>query len=301
MPLSHETAHDDQELIQYLLGLLPRDAADRLDEASVIDDDFAARLHQVEDDLVDAYVRGELSGDTLRRFEAHYLSSPLRRERVMFARTFVPTVDRAGAPVVVRWWRDRIAIRMSAFALAAVLLVACGALAIQALRLGRGLSVAESERVASDRRVHDLEQQVAALRAANADAAKALERARESVAAPASNALPIALVLMPQTRALGPVPTLSLPPGAERIRFDLRLESNDFPRYRVELRDPGANRIVWRGDWAAAPAPGSQPSVQVGVPAGVLKPQHYTLDLSGRGRDGRAEVVGSYTFQIVPR
>ena len=58
---------------------LPEDA-ERLDEASIVDDEIAARLRMVEHDLVDAYVRGRLTGDTLARFESHYLASPRRRE-----------------------------------------------------------------------------------------------------------------------------------------------------------------------------------------------------------------------------
>src|SRR5215470_9307521 len=94
MSLSHEIAVHDQQLVRYLLGQVTPDEADRIDELSVVDDDIAARLRSVEDDLVDAYVRGALSGDTLARFESYYLSSPLRRERVRFARSFVPAVDR---------------------------------------------------------------------------------------------------------------------------------------------------------------------------------------------------------------
>ena len=44
-----------------------------------------------------------------------------------------------------------------------------------------------------------------------------------------------------------------------------------------------------------------QSSVRVAVPASVLKPQHYSLDLSGTGPTGRPEVVGSYAFEIMPR
>src|SRR5262249_30026514 len=95
MSPSHGIAVHDQQLLRYLLGMLSPDEADRIDELSVVDDDIAARLRNVEDDLVDGYVRGALSGDMLQRFESHYLSSPLRRERVSFARQFVPAVDRA--------------------------------------------------------------------------------------------------------------------------------------------------------------------------------------------------------------
>ena len=93
-----ESGHDEQRLLQYLLGLLPPRDAERLDEVSLVDDDTAARLRSVEDDLVDSYVRGTLAGETLRRFESHYLSSPLRRRTVARAGRFVRAVDRAVGP-----------------------------------------------------------------------------------------------------------------------------------------------------------------------------------------------------------
>jgi len=70
-PLLRDTPLDDQQLVRYLLGLLPPHEADRFDEASVVDDEVAARLRGVEDDLVDAYVRGTLAIDLRERFESH--------------------------------------------------------------------------------------------------------------------------------------------------------------------------------------------------------------------------------------
>src|SRR5580765_7224603 len=92
MSLPDKPAQAD-ELVQYLLGLLPPEDAERLDEASIVDDDVAARLRSVEDDLVDAYVRGALTGETLTRFESHYLLSPRRRQHVAFAGRFLRAVD----------------------------------------------------------------------------------------------------------------------------------------------------------------------------------------------------------------
>src|SRR5262249_22639875 len=82
-------APDDSTLIRYLLGELPSDQAEPLDEQSIVDDAFVARLDAVEGDLVDAYVRNELSAQTLKRFQSFYLSSPRRVRRVEFARALV--------------------------------------------------------------------------------------------------------------------------------------------------------------------------------------------------------------------
>src|SRR5947199_7443535 len=97
MSFSGETIGDDQLLTRYLLGALPEEETARLDELSIADDDFCWRLRAAENDLVDAFVAGALSGDTLDRFRSFYLASPRRRERVEFARALLAFTGNAAA------------------------------------------------------------------------------------------------------------------------------------------------------------------------------------------------------------
>jgi hypothetical protein len=90
--LCHSAAGDER-LIRYLLGLLPADETEQLDEQSIVDDGVACRLTVVEHDLVDAYVTGTLDLERRLRFESFYLASPRRRQRVMFAARFLAVVD----------------------------------------------------------------------------------------------------------------------------------------------------------------------------------------------------------------
>ena len=286
MSLSDRSGHDDQQLVWYLLGLLPEEDAEQLDELSISDDEVAWRLRAVENELVDAYVAGTLTGETLERFESVYLSSERRRQKVKFAGSFLGAVDRQAAPApadagarrdVIRPIRqaqdsgspkavpsyERVAPRARAAwglaAAAALLLVACGALLFQEGRLRNGLNEAQTRSAALDRRARELEQQLADQRTANAETARELERVRESMAALAQESaaprprdrasvpsLTTALVLLPQTRAVGPIASLTVPEGMDRVTFELRLESNEFPRYEVALKDPATNQIVWR-------------------------------------------------------
>ena len=95
---------DDRLLTQYLLRALPEEETERLDELSIADDDFAARLSSAENDLVDAYVRGELPPEESARFRSAYLSSPKRRDKVKFAETFLSFQQRVAArPVAVSY------------------------------------------------------------------------------------------------------------------------------------------------------------------------------------------------------
>jgi hypothetical protein len=65
----HDSSSDDEQLVRYLLGLLPDEEAERLDELSIADDELAWRLRAVEDDLVDAYVTGSFIARFAKRGE----------------------------------------------------------------------------------------------------------------------------------------------------------------------------------------------------------------------------------------
>ena len=90
----------DERLVDYLLGRLSDEEAQRYDERSIADDEFVWRLRDVENDLIDAYVRGLLTGETCRRFTTVYMASPRRRERVMFARSLADLDARYAFAVV---------------------------------------------------------------------------------------------------------------------------------------------------------------------------------------------------------
>lgn len=94
----NEQEYNNQEITAYLLGASSETATERFDELSFTDDQFADALKSAETDLVDAYVQNELTGDALERFKSYYLASPLRRERLEFARAFQTFAEKNAAP-----------------------------------------------------------------------------------------------------------------------------------------------------------------------------------------------------------
>ena len=261
---------EDRQLVRYLLGLLPENDAERLDEQSIVDDEFAARLRAVENDLVDAYVRGALEGELLERFESFYLASPRRRDKVAFARQFVDTMDRLPAPAATPVASVRGSLmRRSRFiwlTSAAVLLLACGVLFLQDVRLRRVLLDAQHDGEVLDQRRRDLARQLGEQRVANDALRKEIERLR--------TAQPLALVLRPQTRAAAPVSVVAVPPGLDVVAFELELEAGDFSQYQVALKDPATNRSLWRSGIVTSVSRRT-PAVAVAIPASLLRSQHY--------------------------
>lgn len=331
MSLSREALQDDRQLVRYLLGLLSERDTQRLDEASIADDEVASRLVTLENDLVDAYVKGTLEPELRHRFESFYLATPRRREKVEFARRFLQVVDRAGeaagpaGPKAAAsspeggtreahslWSR----LRSPLMAAAALLLLMLGVVGLQNFRLRQGLSEVRTALGEQDRRARELATELAASRAAEAESSRALQRARESLAAggqpslagrpaatstssrPAYSTGSFAIVLFPQTRSLGMPPAIAVLRDADRVAFELRLESTEFAGYRVVLKDPGTGRIVWR---SATLSPGVERGasfLSVDVPARMLGAQHYSFELEGLDASGHGEIISSYTFQI---
>ena len=304
MSQPRDSFHDDQ-LINYLLGCLPEEEAERLDEESIVDDELAARLRLVEDDLVDAYASGTLTGETLQRFESFYLTSPRRRRKAAFARKFLTRIDRPAQrlsavpqPAIVEPpTKAAPPARTFSFswahAAAAVLLLGMSILLLQHVNLRRELNEARREVSAASERANAMSVALEEQRKAVTGASQALADAR--AARPLAT---IALVLRPQTRGVGPVPVISIAAGSRTVPLDLEFEAAGPASYDVALKDPATNRIIWRSAPLSPQREGSRPVVSVGLPAALLKSQHYALDLFALHAEASPEFVGTYAFEV---
>src|SRR5579864_6383885 len=227
MPSPNQETYDDRLLTRYLLGALSPEETERLDELSIVDDEFASRLNAVENELVDAYVRNELPEIDVQKFRSFYLSSAKRRQKAEFAETLhgfkKPLVHPAKmaetAPAAhaetqpVRPPPSLFAVRPWAFAAIglAVALVS-GYLVYDNIRLQRQIGGVQAERTRLLQHQRELEQQLNQQQSANAETKKQLEQARTS--APSLEQLKtVAMLLPPPTRGATRIPTLSLPTG----------------------------------------------------------------------------------------
>jgi hypothetical protein len=315
MSIPHGQAPDDQALIRYLLGDLKDDEAERLDELSVADDEVASRLNAVENDLVDGFVRHELSGETLDRFRTHYLSSATRREKVRFAETLA-AYRHADEPAHGATRRRTLSWPLPALAAAALLILAtAGYLLVDGVRLRNQVAAAQSARATLEERERQLQRQLEEQRSAREETQKELAQLRAALAqaqprtganqpggtsAPPRDLHVAAFVLVPPTRGAAALPVISPRAGTDYVVLQLPLESNELPAYQALLRDPAANRIIWRSRPLNAYSSGGTPTVSVGLPADVLKAQRYSLDLVGVGDGSAGTAVASYAFRVQP-
>ena len=87
---------ESENLIRtYLLGELTEADQAALEQELLMDRGKFDQVRAVENELIDSYVRGEMSRADRERFEGHYLASPLHRERVEIAASFLADIDQA--------------------------------------------------------------------------------------------------------------------------------------------------------------------------------------------------------------
>jgi hypothetical protein len=165
-------------------------------------------------------------------------------------------------------------------------------------RLREQLFQTQAARADAERTAQGLQSELEQERSTSAAARDELTRLREflpSIRMPALRPF----LLLPMRRGTSQIATITLPKGVEQVPYRLRLESDNFSSYEAALRDPATGQIVWRGGPLRARPDGPDRSVELQVPAALLKPQNYTLELSGRTDGGQAEFVTSYAFRVV--
>ncbi|HTG13871.1 MAG TPA: hypothetical protein VK747_01240 [Blastocatellia bacterium] len=328
---------DEGMIIDYLLGASTEPETERLDEMSLTDDDFAQRLHAVENDLVDAYVRGELQGHAASRFNSHYLASPGRRDKVAFAEKLLGFTDSAWAAraetmdetmpastaarkTIARessrfrfFARPRLSLQQGLAAAAVVVFIAAGYLTLENLRLRDQIAKEQAERTALAQREQELCRQLADQRASDAETEKELTQVRDSLAqlerqaaagrqpgkpeAEPRDLKVIAFNLSPQTRGIGQIATLTVPVGTDSVALTLELEAGDFPAYQATLKNPANGQILWRS--GKLKTSGKSKALRISLRGDLLNSQNHVLELSGIPAKGVAENIGSYPFKVV--
>lgn len=322
---------DNQFITEYLLGSLPEVETERLDELSVSSQEFAEVLSASEKDLIDAYVQGELSGNMLAQFESHYLTSPIRRERVEFAeafqvftrtqRDFHDSSIRGQADLHrkrKKGWLSTLSIFGGQYpglqwglAVAVVIFIVAGAfMLLQNARLREQMSLEQAHRDELQQREMQLQKELDQQRAGNTTTERELaqvreervrleEKLRKSGQLPASGTAIVSFILTPQLRGVGQAQAVSIPVNTGRVTMQLNLEPNDYQTFAVALLDQSNHQELWRSAKLKASSRGDDRILKVSFSAGLLKPQGYTLQVSGISANGQSEVLSDYPFKVV--
>ena len=284
-------------ILRYLLGDMTEDERAALERRCFADPAVFEEVARVEAALVDDAARGRLDPGTRRRFEEFYLASPERRDRAAFALALVSKID---APHAAR---------------------EAGARPNQqgrAARRGRGVLETLSAALGGPRPALGLA--LAMLVVASGLAWFALKSRRPGPADSVATAPPeapgpgapapgpgtsapgavvtLALLVGPGVRSGGAEPAiLVLPPATAEVRLELRLSENDYPAYRVLIRNVGGADLLRTGDLAPATDPAA-PAFVLTLQANRLDAGDYLLTLQGAAGDGAYEDLSQLILRV---
>ena len=263
MPLWEE---QEERLVRFLLGDVTPDEQTEIEDRALVDPELLDEILAAGDDLIHAYLTGSLTEDETRRFETHFLSTPLRRQRFELVRGLVGAAREASAAKRVdppkAWWP---------WAAAAALLLLVGWLATGVER----------------ERTHD---RVARERAPSPAAAPALPSTNTATPPPTT------VVRLP-TKTTGTV-EMVLPTRAESVRVEVPIENDRHPTYDLEVRAADGSR-VWSAKGLVASGPAG--SLVAEIPTRVLVADAYELRVEGerlRGAARHARVSLTYRLRV---
>lgn len=321
--------NNEKLIARYLIGDLPEEQQVEIEDRAFADKEYLALVTAVENDLIDEYVRGELSKVDQQKFESRFLASAERRKRVEFAKALarVPVAATAPERTVIsepnRWsWRDSLYAFISGlnpaakFAVAAVMLVLLvgGAwLLTETLRLRSQLTQLQAQNQA---RQNELQHQVDAERRRNEELNARLTQEKQqreqsdeslrqiSETGSETPARPViaSLTLLPGlSRGDGGKSSLNLAADARLVRLRIGIDPDEpYKTFAVELRT-ATGRQVWTRENLTARTRGRARAVSLTLPASALKSGDYELRLSGRQEGGESEDVGFYYFDVKKR
>ncbi|MFL6216849.1 MAG: hypothetical protein ACJ74J_23405 [Blastocatellia bacterium] len=87
----------DERIIAYLLEELPKEEMERFEDDCFAEEEWPDQIALVEDDLIEAYLRDQLTPERRQGFELNYMVTEARQERVAVAAALLRCLDERDA------------------------------------------------------------------------------------------------------------------------------------------------------------------------------------------------------------
>ena len=297
-----------ERLRQYLLGVLPETEQTALEDEFLNHEDSFEQMVAAENELVDGYVRNQLTAQERRQFEQHYLAHPDRRERVRFAQTLLAKIDQqsesAAEPIAASRkvagktsWRQKLSdffqpgnwqLNWAASVALLLLAVTAGVLYLRTRPNPNSQNVATRETPAPP----------TPSPSASALVQPSVLPSPVAAEKPGSIFATLALTVGGlRGEGNGQASRLALSPNVNFVRLQLRLRRLDYPSYRVSL-SPIGGAEVWRKQGLKSTLSATGESITVTVPASKLSAGDYLLTIRGVIKEGDIEEVGKSSFRV---
>jgi len=273
-----DTRHET--VVRYLLGELTEEECDELEGAYFATTDGFEELQAVEQELMDAYVAGELSPERRLRFEGRQV--PGEHRDVSFARA-LRAVLRDRRPSVARA-EARGRRRLGPWLPAAAAVLSMGAVGWLALRAPRPEQPPDTGR-----------------REPSPVSPPPHGAAPTPMASPSDRSRALSVTLTAGlTRNDRGLRRIVVPAEAERVVFTLVVDDEGPTTYRAVLQDASGKDLLDVSPLHERTA-GQGRVVDVQVLARVLADGDYVLQLQSPGGAGRAEDREEYAFRVIRR
>jgi hypothetical protein len=318
--LMEQVSENKKQAVGYLLGDLPESERDAFEERLFLDEDLSLSLDAAENDLVDEYLRGELSSERVVKFERNFLLAESRREKVQTAKILQAklfdekSVTAVAAPQISFWERLSAIFRVPHFALASGLTAIALFVLIGGFWLLKNRENNQIVQIGNENQNVSItpitQPTIENLPNANVSpnveqkTSNANEKLKPSPTPSPETIVPktskqptlFAFNLLPPMRS-GMRPTLIMPTETQTVR--LRVEHNnskEYIKYRAEIRDSSGD-LVWSREIPVTAKSLRKPIV-LDVRGGALVSGAYELTLSGVTADAQLEEVNFYNFTV---
>ncbi|HEX8116050.1 MAG TPA: hypothetical protein VF521_02145 [Pyrinomonadaceae bacterium] len=297
------------------------------EQTFVVDEDLFEQARVVEDELVEAYVRGMLSPAEREKFERNFLTTARRRARVEFTRGMLGNLAGQNKRLVAA--RESVGVaaaRPSVRHLIASFLKAPApafgaALALLALLVGGWFLLRSPQQPEVARRAAPTPTAEAARADANANSTAVEnvsttpnenappDNAHEPLNArggtpdknrnaqaprpPAADAAPTLALFAGTLRGGGETPVLHLPRNAPGANLRLHLDSDDYKVYHAEVVAPDGAPVFRSNNLRVKSS-----VINLYVPAGRLAQGDYLVKLSALNPQHEPESVADYALRV---
>jgi len=307
----------EQIMRRYLLGELSESEQSALEEKYFTDPQVFNQVLKTESELVDAYVRDQLSNETRVRFEQSYMAHPARTERMKFAGALITRLDQKKESVTsseqptsrVSWWQRLLASlggrrpTLKFSMVLATLLIMLGSVWVFVENRRRQREAAQTQAAYEDQQRLDRER--------SQQATKEGRPPKEEVAAnpspepsptPKSNLAPHSVSLALTVGGVRggdnrQIPTLVIQPDTTQAQLLLNLTENDYSSYRASLQTVAGAEVFSQTNVNPRRSKTGATFV-ITVPAHELESGDYVLTLRGLSPSGEVEDLSKSLFRV---
>jgi hypothetical protein len=279
-------------MAQYLLGQLPEEEQAELERRYLADDVLFEEILAIEDDLRDAYARGELSSTDREAFEQRLLTAPRQKQEQEFARNLCLYLGETGTQLVppgqpVTKWKSLF--RALGAQPRMVLLPALSVTILVVIAGGWWLGRKSVQPMQLPPALHQT--------ASGNSPGNAAPTPGEEEPEPRTIAVVLSRGLVRGSEEQSK--PVVIPPEVNRVRLEAPVEVS-YQRYEAVLQTVESKRIWSKNDLEAQAFPGGK-RILLYLSSSLLPPGDYILTVRGLPTAGNPETVAEYAFRIGKR